>query len=302
MVEFTASHFAELCRQGPVKSQIETIETARRAAVGRFWRYLVGGLALAAMAGFAAGTVSTEFGIVAFVVLAIVTVIVAIGPLTKASRGIKHPVLETLAAQGGMSFTPDGFEPPVFGDAQQPLFGSWLSSAAFTDLFYGVDSEGRHFAFYEATLTRGHGKHRHNVFTGQIYAFQRRREQQSETVAVPDKGLFNFFKPAGGFERVKFEVDPDFEKRFEVYTSNAAEAQALFGNMSVRRLLLELREQGRTFVFVGHSDMLVAVTGKNRFEPGSMFRSRGGEERVRLMFDDVCAALAVLGKLRACFG
>ncbi|HEX8528053.1 DUF3137 domain-containing protein [Allosphingosinicella sp.] len=302
MVEFTASHFAELCRQGPVKSQIESIETARKAAVGGFWRYLVGGLALAAAVGFGAATISIEFGFVAFFILAAIAVGFAIAPLSKASRSIKLPVLETIAGQGGMSFTPEGFDPPVFADAQQPLFGNWLSAAAFSDLFYGTDPEGRHFAFYEAILTRGHGKHRHNVFTGQIYAFQRRRPQQGETVAVPDKGLFNFFKPAGGFERIKFETDPDFEKKFEVYTSNAAEAQALFGNLSVRRLLLELRQQGRIFVFVGHEDMLVAVTGKNRFEPGSMFRSRGGEERVRLMFDDVCASLGVLNKLKAGFG
>ena len=46
----------------------------------------------------------------------------------------------------------------------------------------------------------------------------------------------------------------------------------------------------------------VAATGKNRFEAGSMFRSVSGEQRVRAMFDDVCAGLAVLRGLRAALG
>ena len=44
---------------------------------------------------------------------------------------------------------------------------------------------------------------------------------------------------------------------------------------------------------------LVAVAGKNRFEPGSMFRSIAGQARARKMFDEVCATLSTLGKLRS---
>ncbi len=302
MVEFTASHFDELCRQGPVDSQIRTIETNRKSAVGRFWLFLLGGLALSVALGFAIGGASFEFGMLVFLLLAVVTVVVATRPLGEASRGIKHPVLETLAAQAGMSFTPDNFEPPVFGAAQKPLFGSWLSGAAFSDLFYGTDEQGRNFAFYEATLSRGHGKHRRTVFTGQIYAFQRRNRHSGETVAVPDRGLFNFFKPSGGFGRVKFPADPEFEKKFEVYATDDPAASMLLGGATLRRVLLDIRGQGRVFVYVGPEDVLVAVQGKNRFEPGSMLRARSGEDRVRLMFDDVCAALGVLKQLRASLG
>ena len=73
----------------------------------------------------------------------------------------------------------------------------------------------------------------------------------------------------------------------------------LFGSMALRGLLLRLRESGRIFAYVGPEDVLVAITGKDRFEPGSMFRSKGGEERVRLMFDDVCASLGILRELKA---
>ena len=48
------------------------------------------------------------------------------------------------------------------------------------------------------------------------------------------------------------------------------------------------------FGYVGPEDAFVAAPGKNRFEPGSMFRAVSGEQRVRPMFDDVCASLATL--------
>lgn len=300
MIEFTASHFDELCRHGPVRAQIATIEQSRKSALGRFWLYGIGGLALAVLLGFLAGsTAGDTVGFVVLGALAVVAIIAATMPLSKASEAIKHPVLEALAGQGGMTYLPSGFDPPVFAEAHKPLFGSWLSSSAFTDLFHGEDPEKSKFAFYEGTLSRGSGKHRRQVFSGQIYAFQRRRRATGQTVAVPDRGLFNFFKPSGGFERVRIENDPDFEKKFELYSTFPQEAAMLFGSVALRRLLLELRQSGRIFAYLGPEDVLVAVTGKNRFEPGSMFRSRGGEERVRLMFDDVCASLKIIRELKA---
>ena len=123
----------------------------------------------------------------------------------------------------------------MIGEAKKPLFGSWLSHSGFTDLVYGEDSDGKRFAFYEGTLSQGHGKHRTQVFSGQFYAFQRRRTGSGQIVAVPDRGLFNFFKPSGGFQRVRFETDPDFEKKFEVYATDSAEGSMLFSSTSIRR-------------------------------------------------------------------
>ena len=47
---------------------------------------------------------------------------------------------------------------------------------------------------------------------------------------------------------------------------------------------------------------MVAATGKDRFEPGSMLRYRPGEDRVKLMFDDVCASLDLLRELKRTLG
>jgi len=302
MAEFTASDFADLCSQAPVQEQIRTIEERRSAAIKRFWMVLLGGTAGAALLAWVAeSSIGGTAGWILFVVLMIGVFILAWNPLNAAAEGIKHPTLHALAERGGLTYMPSGFDPPVLAEARKALFGSWLSSSGFTDLVYGTDAEGKNFAFYEGTLSQGHGKHRTQVFSGQFYAFQRRRTQQGEVVAVPDRGLFNFFKPSGGFQRMRFESDPDFEKKFEVYSTDPEAASLLFGSMTARRLLLDLRQSGKIFVYVGPTDVLVAVTGPNRFEPGSMFKSQGGEDRVRLMFNDVCTSLDILKRLKDVF-
>ena len=92
--------------------------------------------------------------------------------------------------------------------------------------------------------------------------------------------------------------DPDFEKRFEVYAYHPHEAMSLIGT-DLRRKLLELRQAGRVFAYVGPEDAFVAATAKNKFEAGSMFRATAGEERVRHMFDEVCESLGQLRALKA---
>jgi hypothetical protein len=80
------------------------------------------------------------------------------------------------------------------------------------------------------------------------------------------------------------------------------EARGLLFDPAFRAKLLELRKSGRVCVYVGPDEALLAANGKDRFEPGSMLRSRPGEERVRLMFDDVCASLDLLRALKLKLG
>ena len=132
----------------------------------------------------------------------------------KAGKALKLPVLETLAEKGGLTYMETGFDPPVYPEARKALFGNWLSTQTFTDLFHGTDEDGSRFALYEGTSGPPlRARTRHTVFSGQIYAWQRRATGGGEIVIVPDRGIFNFFKPLGGMERVKFENDPDFEKQ-----------------------------------------------------------------------------------------
>ena len=303
MFEFTAAHFDELCKCAPVHEQLSTLETRRRAAVKRFWLLLPVAILVAAAAWWSLDASGwPTAAIVLGVVLLFFGVVAAASSLMKVSEDLKLPVLERLAATAEMEYLPGDFAPPLYGEARKTLFGGWLSSETFTDLFHGADSEGRGYAVYEACLQRKTGKHTQIVFSGQIYALHRRQGGEGVTAIVPDRGLFNFFKPARGMERVRIEGDAAFEKKFEVYSTDPLEAKQLLFDSDFRRRLLELRQSGRVLAYLGPQEAVVAVSGKNRFEPGSMFRRKSGEERVRAMFDDVCASMAALRALKAKLG
>lgn len=303
MIEFTATDFDSVCRSTAVEERLRSMEADRKAALSTFWKRLGIGIVLTAAAAWSLLSSGWETtGIIVATLFAIGTFIGAIMPLQAVSEGLKHPVLEDLAARAGMEYLPDGFNPPVYASARKLLFGGSLSSETFTDLFNGADEDGRGHAIYEAELQRNAGRHTHTVFSGQVYALQRRPRGEGITAIVPDRKIFNFWKPARDMERVRIEGDEAFEKKFEVYSTRPLEAKQLLFDSALRRRLLELRQSGRVFVLVTPEEALVAAWGKNRFEPGNMFRSRAGEERVRLMFDDLCASFATLRELKARLG
>ena len=303
MFEFTADHFTELCGSGEVKDQIDSLAERRKAALKSFWIRLPLGLVLSAAAFLTLWNAGwPTMALLIGMGFLIGTIIVARLPLSRAGQDLKQPVLEALAGRAGLEYIPDDFAPPVYESARAVLFGR-ITSQSFTDLFHGKDDEGHGFAVYEASLQRRVGKNTATIFSGQLYGLQcRAGRRQGYTAMVPDKGLFNFFKPASDMQRVKIEQDPAFEKKFEVYSTVPSEASSILFDSDLRRLLLELRETGRVLVYVGPEEVLVAVMGKNRFEAGSMFSSRGGQERARAMFDDVCASLKVLKGLKTKLG
>jgi hypothetical protein len=304
MIQLTNTDFQALCAAGTVSERIGALEGERRAAVRKFWVRGSIGLTLAVVA--LASLLYAGWEVVAILVsltFLVGAIAAAAGPLIAAKEGLKHPVLEEVAKKAGMEYIPSEFTPPVFGAGRALLFGgSGFSSQTFTDLFNGTDEEGRGFAVYEARLQRRSGKNTHTVFSGQMYAVQRRPGAQGHTVIVPDRKIFNFWKPARDMERVRIEGDEAFEKKFEVYSTHPMEARGLLFDSSFRARLLDLRKTGRVLIYLGPEEALVAANGKDRFEPGSMLRARPGEERVKLMFDDVCASLGLLRELKAKLG
>jgi hypothetical protein len=302
MIAYSDALCREVSGAGPVAIEISTMEDRRKSGLVRFWAMLAGGVAVTALAGYALAS-PHRTGLVVIVAIVVLALAAVLGyrQLAKVAESLKVPALQTIAAKGGLTYMERGFDPPVYGDARKALFGNWLSTQTFTDLFNGSDESGRRFALYEAVLVRGSGKHRHTVFSGQVYAWQRRARSGSEIVIVPDRGLFNFFKPVSGMERVHFEADPEFERKFEVYAFEPQQAMMAIGS-DLRRALLELRQAGRVFGYIGPEDVLIAGWGRNRFEPGSMFRAIPGEERVRNMVEDVCSGLATLARLRGAIG
>ena len=304
MIQLTDADFRTLCAADAVRERLGALEGERRAAVRKFW--IRGALGLALAVAALVTLLNAGWDVVAFIVFAcflVGTFIAAAAPLMAAKEGLKHPVLAEAARQAGMEYIPSDFAPPAFASACTLLFGAGgFSMRLFTDLFNGTDDEGRGHAVYEACLQRWAGKNSYEVFSGQMYAIQRRPGAQGRTVVVPDRKLLNFWKPSGDMERVRIEGDEAFEKKFEVYSTHPAEARGLLLDAAFRARLLELRKTGRVYLYADAEEALVAVGGKDRFEPGSMLRSRAGEERVRSMFADLCASLALLGALKAKLG
>jgi hypothetical protein len=304
MIELTKDDFQALCAGAAVRERLGALEGERRAAARQFWLRGLIGFALAAVAAaflFESGWETSA--LIAFVLILVGAMIAASLPLMAAKEGLKHPVLEEIARKAGLEYIPSGFVPPAFASACALLFGGGgFSSETYSDLFNGTDAEGRGLAVYEACLQRRAGKNSYVVFSGQVYAIQRRPGGKGITTIVPDRKLLNFWKPASDMERVKIEGDPAFEKKFEVYSTHPMEARELLFDTAFRARLLELRKAGRVWVYAGPEEALVAATGKDRFEPGSMLRSRPGEERVQAMFDDLCASLALLRELKAKLG
>ncbi|HEX5183077.1 MAG TPA: DUF3137 domain-containing protein [Allosphingosinicella sp.] len=303
MIALTTDCFTDICNDPAVRAELASLEENRAAAVRRFWIWIVASILLAAAAYVSLERTGWQslsfFGAVLFLIFG-----VALGwtALSKVSEALKVPVLQALAARAGVDYMETGFSPPAYPEARKALFGRWLNRERFTDLFHARDEDGRNVAVYEACLQRSSGRSEQTVFRGQIYAIERPPSSSATTVIVPDRGLFNFMKPMSGLERVETGADPEFEKRFETYSTSEAEARQLLFDSDLRRRLLDMREKGRVFVYVGPNDALVAASGGDRFEPGSMLRARPGEDRVRSMVADVCDALATVKALKAKLG
>lgn len=282
----SATDFDALC-DGPLSEALAGLEATRSKAVKRYWITLGIALVLAVLVFFI--PLGLEIQITLAVIVAIGGFVIASMPLTKAGNSLKHPVLQAVCSARGMSYTADKF----VGDGYEglhPVFGK-PTSRTFSDRFAG-DDNGRAFAFYEANLVVGSGKSRQEVFNGVVFTAARSTGLVGETIVAPDRGLLNVFKPGKGLERVKFE-DAEFEKYFEVYSTQPDEARSLI-NPIVQAKLKEWRgKKGKLYARIAGNEVAVAFheSGKNRFEPGPMLKSMPGRERVRNICADVDRSL-----------
>ncbi len=288
--------FGQLC-EGPLKSVLDGSVEARRKAMGQFWLRLGIGLVVTlAVILLVSGTWKFALGVAGLVA----TGFVAFGPLSKAATALKTPVLAAATESVGAAYQAEDFATPGY-ERLHRLFGS-PTSKRFTDLITGHWGE-RPFSIYEAVLTRRAGKSTQTVFMGQIYDHRRVTPVQGTTAVVPDKGLFNVFKPGPGMERVKVEGDPEFDRKFEVYSTLPDEARALLSE-PVRRKLLELRgDNSRVFVvYEGDLVSTALYSGQDRLEAGNMMSNTPAKERARSIYADMQRGLAQSHQLSETLG
>jgi hypothetical protein len=224
--------------------------------------------------------------------------------ISKLKTETKLLLIEPVSAEFGMSYELSPATPDRIGHfLSLGLVPSW-DRAKYEDLLAGSRSNTP-FEFFEAhleekrTTTDGKGRTRTTwvtVFKGQCLVVRFHKEFKGITKVYRDMGALNWFAKFGVKEpRVRLE-DPVFEKAFEVYGSDQIEARFILTPDFMERLLgLERTFQGKQLrcAFAG-GEMLLAVSGKNLLEAGSMNRKMDDLGRVREMLQDFAAIFLLI--------
>jgi len=159
MITYSDALSRDICGAGPVALQISSLEDRRWSGMVRFWATLGVGISVAAILVYAlSGSRQIGTGITLAIVILIFAGLFGYVQLSKVADALKVPALQAIAGKAGLAYRDKGFDPPVFAEAHTLLFGNWLSSQVFTDLFSGTDENGKTFALYEAVLVRGRGR------------------------------------------------------------------------------------------------------------------------------------------------
>ena len=204
------------------------------------------------------------------------------GPKREAKKRVKTGINEAIAGALGLTYCHDCEETEVFGIARDFRLVPKHQKRDFEDLWEG-ETAGHAFTLHEAHLQeqRGSGKSRRwvTVFRGAIVSIGFERPFHGTTLLARDGQFTRFFGGAkdsitlGGQELQRSAmVDPAFEDRFDVYTSDPAEASWLIHPEYVERLLrLEhiFKGKGSAVAFTG-GRMVLALEGGNMFESGSL--------------------------------
>jgi hypothetical protein len=213
-------------------------------------------------------------------------------------------LVEPVSSEFGMQFELVPVSPEVMTHFKWlGLVPSW-DRAKFEDRLTGVRGDAP-FEFFEAhleekrTTTDGKGRTRTTwvtVFKGQCLAVKFHKEFHGVTKVYRDMGAFNWLAKFGVKEPPVRLEDPVFEKAFQVYGSDQVEARFLLTPDFMERLLgLERTFEGRQLRCAFSSgEMLLAVSGKNLLESGSMHRRMDDLNRVREMLLDFAAIFLLI--------
>ena len=283
-------------------------ENDRLAAVAKFKQRLMigGGVALAASAG--AYLVWRQFDIVAVILFmgAVLAGVFACQPLAKVGQTLKQQYCSAIADAMGATFTIGGFQPPAFDRLRSMNLLPSFARSKFEDLFSG-HYKASAFELYEGHLEQRHtdskGRTRYTtVFRGQLIRLHFPREFLGVTIVRRDAGVFNVF--GGGkadgrqLERVRL-VASEFEKAFEVWSTDQVEARYLLHPVMMERLIaLETALHGKRIrCAFENGDLLVAVEGGNLFEPGDLFKPLVDPSRARRIVDEIANVVKVMDQV-----
>ena len=141
------------------------------------------------------------------------------------------------------------------------------------DYFIG-EYQGVGITVSEETLITGHGKNKHNVFSGIIIELEMNKNFNGQTVVFA-KSFFRLPRSTPKMSQVVLE-DPGFNKKFKVYATDQVEARFLLTTVFMENVI-KLKEMyhGKTveLSFFDNNVLIAIPTSKDMFETTSLFRS-----------------------------
>ncbi len=227
-------------------------------------------------------------------------------PIQKMKARSKTLIVAPIAAEMGLAYAPDCGPQPLASVMQKHrLLPSWDRSK-FEDRLEGKRGEVD-FEFFEAHLEQKRQTSSRNgtrttwvtVFRGQCLRFDFHKAFYGHTLVTRDAGIFNSLSAlGGGLKRAKLE-SPDFEKAFEVHTTDQVEARFLLTPDVMQRLIdLENTFKGKKLRCAFDSGQLfLAMEGGDLFEPGSMRKPLDDPSRVSDLVQDFSALFKLIDTL-----
>jgi hypothetical protein len=285
-----------------IEPLFEGSEGDRQAAVKSFRNRMTVGVPLAGVAGLGVGFGFQDFvpGLMAGVFGVFGAYAYAQGPVSKVAQQVKHASLGALATAIGATYQGKNFSPVALDRFRGLNLLPSYDRSSFEDCFAG-SRLGCSFELYEAHLEderrdKDGDTDWVTVFRGQLIRVHFPKQFQGVTVVRRDAGIFNGLSAMfGKLERVGL-TDPKFEKAFEVYGSDQVEARYLVHPVFMERLLeIERTFEGKR-VRCGFTDgdLIVAVEGGDKFEPGSMFKPLADPERARKIVGEIAQILKLM--------
>lgn len=285
----------------PVAAAIADLDAHRSATVRRFWLLLVGGAALAAFLAVLLARADQQIAAIwVGAILFVGAAALALRTVGRARGAFKQAVIAEFAAQNGLEYRADGFDPPMFAAAAPLLFGAWLGQRGFWDLLSGQDAEGRPYWSYAFWVAHRATRRSDTYFSGRVCAFVPRAPLRGRMIAVSERALLAHGAPAG-LERVPLAGEPAFAARFELFASDRDEAGRVLGQ-NARALLVELGLGGRVLLYADPEGVFVAVGGDDPLDPGNLLRPIDGKRRAANMVAGARRALDLLERLRQTIG
>lgn len=248
--------------------------------------------------------------------LAIIGVFVGVGvgasgfpAVNSVSKQAKVMMITPIAAKFGLTYNEQvsqTAEANLLKCNQMKVVPGW-DRKTLSDEFIG-ERNGTAFSFFEAHLEEKRTRRTSNgrtstywvtTFRGQCWVMDAPKTFHGTTRVARDSGLLNALGAIGNqFSRAKLE-DPEFEKCFEVYTTDQVESRFLLTpDVMVTFMDIEKRYKNAKFRATFHDNKIfVALENGDLFEGGGMMTAIDDPEQVGDLLEDFAVVFHLVDAL-----